>query len=55
LGNRNENVHRGLYVVMGDKQLGDRQLQGDNLTGRQPTGRHILVNWATTLEGWLRM
>ena len=35
------------FLVYG--HLGDRQL-GDILTGR-----HILVNWATTLEGWLRM
>jgi len=37
-------------VIWVTNQLGDRQL-GDNLTGQQPTERHILVNWATTLEG----
>jgi len=28
---------------------------GDKPTAQQPTGRHILVNWATALEGCLRM
>jgi len=28
---------------------------GDKSTGRQTTGRHILVNWATTLEECFKM
>ena len=37
----------GYMVIWATNQL------GDNVTGQQPTGRvrHILVNWATTLEG----
>jgi len=41
-------------VIWATNQLSDRQQLGDNLTGQQPTGRHILVNWATTLEGVIK-
>ena len=48
-GKRQDSSSSRCTVMWATNQLGNRRL-GDNLTGRQPTGRHILVNWATTLE-----
>jgi len=51
---QNERTLATVYGHLGDKPMSDRRL-GENLTGRQPTGRHILVNWATTLEECFKM